>query len=173
MFIDYYAILNLRVDADQSKVKSAYKDQALKWHPDKNPGTDTTQRMQLINEAYLILKDVEARQRYDIEYRIYKNQQNNTKKDTKKEKQTEQTNQDVKFDSAFEDTSYEIFDETLKKWMSNARSQAVNLAKQTIEDIKGMSKVGGQAIAEAAIGGIVKYIFLGFMMLFLLKACQR
>jgi curved DNA-binding protein CbpA len=173
MFIDYYAILNISVDAEQSEIKAAFKEQALKWHPDKNPGSDTTQRMQLINEAYLILKDIEARQRYDIEYRLYKNQQSNTKQDTKKEKQTEHTNQDVKFDPIFEDTSYEIFDDVLKKWMSNARSQAVNLAKQTIDDIKGMSMVGGQAIAEAAIGGIVKYIFMGIIMLFVFKACQR
>ena len=62
MFIDYYEVLEIKSTASIEEVKAAFKMQALKWHPDRNLGVDTTLRMQLINEAYLILKDVEARQ---------------------------------------------------------------------------------------------------------------
>jgi curved DNA-binding protein CbpA len=176
MFIDYYAILNISIEANQAAIKAAFKEQAIKWHPDKNPGIDTTQRMQLINEAYLMLKDLDARQRYDNEYRNYTKQQNqsHTSQEHKKRTQNKQTDQtEDKFDQSFEDNSYEIFDETLKRWMSNARTQASALAKQTIEDMKGMSKAGGQAIIEAALGGIVKYIVFSIIILIIFKACQN
>ena len=61
MFIDYYELLEIDSSASPVDIKSAFKKQALKWHPDKNPGIDTTEMMQRINEAYLILKDEEAR----------------------------------------------------------------------------------------------------------------
>jgi curved DNA-binding protein CbpA len=174
MFIDYYAILNVSIDADPAEIKTAFKNQALKWHPDKNPGVDTTQRMQLINEAYLILKDYDARQRYNIEYLNYKKRQNQANQKTQKENQWEERDKTQEnFNQKFEDNSYEIFDEELKKWMSNARNQAVNLAKQTIDDIRGMSKVGGQAIVEAALGGVVKYFVWGIIMFLIFKACQK
>jgi len=72
MFIDYYAILEVDFSATQSEIREAFKKQAIKWHPDRNTERDTTLRMQQINEAYLILKDIEARQRYDKEYKLFK-----------------------------------------------------------------------------------------------------
>ena len=71
MFRDYYAILEIKQNANQEEIKAAFKRQALKWHPDRNQGTDTTSKMQAINEAKLILLDTEARMKYDIEYNTY------------------------------------------------------------------------------------------------------
>ncbi|MBX2893552.1 MAG: DnaJ domain-containing protein [Saprospiraceae bacterium] len=51
MFKDYYAILEIGNDATSEEIKSAFKKQALNWHPDRNPGVDTTSKMQVINEA--------------------------------------------------------------------------------------------------------------------------
>ena len=57
MFKDYYEILDVPFGATDSEIKSAYKHQAIRWHPDRNPGIDVTNIMQDINEAYAILKD--------------------------------------------------------------------------------------------------------------------
>jgi curved DNA-binding protein CbpA len=181
MFIDYYAILKISFDANAETIKAAYKTQALKWHPDRNPGVDTTQRMQQINEAYLILKDTEARQRYDKEYQRYKEYQRQTsasKEQRQYQRQQQESQSQTKreqqktYSETFEDSSYEVFDETLNNWMSNARKQAVKLAKQTIDDIIGMSKESGKAMGEAALAGVVRYIVFGIIMLIIFKACH-
>ena len=67
LFIDYYEILNVNFDSSKDDIKHSFKKLAIKWHPDKNLGSDTTLKMQDLNEAYLILKDNEARQRYNVE----------------------------------------------------------------------------------------------------------
>jgi len=69
MFIDYYALLELKVSANQGEIKQAFRKQAFKWHPDVHPDKDTTERMKAINEAYLILKDPLAKARYDTTYK--------------------------------------------------------------------------------------------------------
>ena len=66
--LDYYAILNINPMASKKEIKEAFKREALQWHPDRNNSPDATKKMQLINEAYLILKDDEARARYDKQY---------------------------------------------------------------------------------------------------------
>ena len=76
--IDYYEILNVKSTASKKDIKEAFKREALKWHPDRNKSPDATARMQLVNEAYLILKDDEARERYDKQYYQFANQKSKT-----------------------------------------------------------------------------------------------
>jgi curved DNA-binding protein CbpA len=183
MFVDYYAILEVSFDATQESIRSAFYKQALKWHPDKNPGIDTTYRMQQINEAYLMLKDPEARQRYNKEYQRFNEFQQQSQYHQKQQKQQEwgrdargtkfQQEQEQGYAETFTDSTYEIFDDTLNNWMSNARKQAVDLAKQTLEDLIGMSKAGGAAMGNAAIKGVVRYLVFGFVMLIIFKTCGR
>lgn len=71
MFVDYYKILEIAFPSTAEEIKKAYRQQSLKWHPDKNPGVDTTQRMLDINAAFYLLKDHIKKQRYDIEYQIF------------------------------------------------------------------------------------------------------
>lgn len=52
MFVDYYKILEIAFPSTAEEIKKAYRQQSLKWHPDKNPGVDTTQRMLDINAAF-------------------------------------------------------------------------------------------------------------------------
>ena len=71
--------------------------------------------------------------------------------------------------------SYTFNDETLKNWMHNARRQSVDLAKQTIKDLKGMVSVGfkegAKASGEALIGQIVISILI-IIILGLSKFCN-
>src|SRR6202011_4694805 len=62
----YYETLEVERTADESKLKSAFRKLAMKWHPDKNPGDATSEiRFKEINEAYEVLKDADKRAAYD------------------------------------------------------------------------------------------------------------
>ncbi len=65
---DHYRILQVTRDAEPEVIERAYRALAMKYHPDRAVGRDgvsATKRMQLINEAYAVLKDPERRRRYD------------------------------------------------------------------------------------------------------------
>ncbi|XP_013383295.1 uncharacterized protein LOC106153748 [Lingula anatina] len=66
---DYYEILGVKPDASLEEIKRAFRQLALKFHPDKNKlgCQDSTKTFQLIGEAYSVLKDPEKRARYDRE----------------------------------------------------------------------------------------------------------
>lgn len=65
---DYYKILGVPQNASPEQVKNAYRDMALKYHPDKNHDADATKRMQEINIAYATLSNPDARKQYDLLY---------------------------------------------------------------------------------------------------------
>ncbi|MFO7923340.1 MAG: molecular chaperone DnaJ [Bacteroidales bacterium] len=63
---DYYEILDIKRDASQADIKSAYRKKALKYHPDKNPGDPTSEeKFKEAAEAYEILGNEQKRARYD------------------------------------------------------------------------------------------------------------
>src|SRR3974377_161761 len=62
----YYETLEHDGDADENKLKAAFRKLAMKWHPDRNPGDKASElRFKEINEAYEVLKDGEKRAAYD------------------------------------------------------------------------------------------------------------
>jgi curved DNA-binding protein len=66
MYIDYYKILGIGKTATSKDIKSAYRKQARKSHPDLNPDDkDAKKNFQLINEANEVLSDPEKRKKYD------------------------------------------------------------------------------------------------------------
>ena len=63
---DYYEILGVGRDATETELKSAYRKQAIKYHPDKNPGNKAAEeKFKEAAEAYEVLQDPQKRQIYD------------------------------------------------------------------------------------------------------------
>lgn len=63
---DYWAVLGLTPGADPATLKSAFRTQARRWHPDLN-GNDpiAEERFKLVNEAYAVLSDPRRRERWE------------------------------------------------------------------------------------------------------------
>jgi molecular chaperone DnaJ len=63
---DYYEVLGIGRTATDVEIKSAYRKQAMKFHPDKNPGDHgAEEKFKEAAEAYAILADAEKRSLYD------------------------------------------------------------------------------------------------------------
>ncbi|UCH24590.1 MAG: J domain-containing protein [Trueperaceae bacterium] len=61
-----YQTLGVPVDASAEEIKSAYRQLALKYHPDRNRGDkDAEDKFKEISEAYATLRDPESRRAYD------------------------------------------------------------------------------------------------------------
>lgn len=72
---DYYAILEMDMDASQADVKKAYRTLARKFHPDMNPGDKSAEtKFKEIKEAYEVLSNPLERDKYDREYESIKAQ---------------------------------------------------------------------------------------------------
>jgi len=152
--IDYYAILNIKPTASKKEIKEAFRKEALKWHPDRNSSPDATERMQLINEAYLILKDNEARARYDKQYQkfyqAHKQNQHDNQKETYKR-------------------DYSIDDDILNDWIKKAKRQAKEMLMMSLEDLVGMSKVATNAAWDKTKYAILIVIVANILFILLMR----
>ena len=146
MFIDYYEVLKISQDASFEEVKSAYRRESLRWHPDKNPNIDTTLQMQRVNEAYAILKDAQKRDRYDDEYLKFKFS-------TRKMSDTHGV------------YDYDVMDEQVKEDIRDAREYARKLVEEFMASFK-------QGAMNAAKGSweSMKPHFIGVFILMILGA---
>ena len=151
MFKDYYEILGIELGATPQEIKSAYRNMSKKWHPDKNPNLDVKEIMQDINEAYTILKKETSRQRYDVEYKNFKE---------KIKQYTSYNNASSNNDKTYNyNYDYNIYDETLKQDINYAREQAKKLVKEFLESFHNTSKQAAKGAWDEAksyiIGGIL------------------
>jgi DnaJ-class molecular chaperone len=65
--MDYYSILGIPKNANESDIKKAYRKLAMQYHPDKNSGDKSAEdKFKNILEAYQILSDAKKRNEYDL-----------------------------------------------------------------------------------------------------------
>lgn len=84
---DLYKILGLKNNASDKEIKKAYKNLALKWHPDRNQDNKdyATEFFKKINDAYDVLSDPEKKQIYDnSQFCDFNNTQKRTRENTSK-----------------------------------------------------------------------------------------
>src|ERR1700691_4601067 len=63
---DYYEVLGVSRECTEQELKSAYRKQALKYHPDRNPGDHVSEeKFKEASEAYQVLSDADKRAAYD------------------------------------------------------------------------------------------------------------
>jgi molecular chaperone DnaJ len=62
---DFYAVLGVSKDAQDSEITKAYRKLARKYHPDLNKTKEAEEKFKEISEAYDVLSNKESRQKYD------------------------------------------------------------------------------------------------------------
>ena len=63
---DYYELLGVGSDASEADLKKAYRRQAMKFHPDRNPDdTSAEESFKAAKEAYDVLGNPQKRSAYD------------------------------------------------------------------------------------------------------------
>ena len=63
---DFYEVLGVQKNASREEIKKAYRQLAIKHHPDRNPeNKDSEEKFKEATEAYEILADERKRQAYD------------------------------------------------------------------------------------------------------------
>jgi len=62
---DYYEVLGVARDADARRIKDAFRELTLKYHPDRNKSPEAEERFKEIAEAYAVLSDPKKRAEYD------------------------------------------------------------------------------------------------------------
>ncbi len=62
---DYYEVLGVPRNAEQKAIKDAFRQLALRYHPDRNKEPGAEERFKEIAEAYAVLSDAKKRADYD------------------------------------------------------------------------------------------------------------
>ena len=149
MTMNYYELLGVSQNATQEEIKTAYKKQMKKWHPDINKDNKAVEMSTKINEAKEILLDPVKRNDYD-EYL-------NNKIDETYNKYTRRKNQEThnKTNSNYNENNTVTKWEYLKNWLRHA-------------DVKFYKKIAGVigVLVESVICFILRMLVIVLAYLF-------
>jgi DnaJ domain len=62
---DYYEILGVSKNASIAEIKDAFRELALRYHPDRDKSFDAQEKFKELSEAYSVLSNYEKREQYD------------------------------------------------------------------------------------------------------------
>lgn len=136
MLPDYYQTLGVGRNASLAEIKKAYRQLALRYHPDRNKASDAHQTFIEINEAYLILADDEARAKYDSAFGAFSGGTSSYPSETSADYST------------------------VESWARKARSQSESYAQMSFKDF---SKFVSGVVREVGFQGkqIIFYAISG------------
>lgn len=82
--LDWYAILQVDLVAEEGAIKKQYRKLALTLHPDKNKSPGAEEAFKFVGEAFRVLSDQATRSAYDLEHKASNSKPSPAKKTTKK-----------------------------------------------------------------------------------------
>lgn len=149
MFKDYYKILNITCPSSTDEIKTAYRQQAMRWHPDRNLGRDTSAEMQEVVEAYNVLGNAERKRYYDAEYVLYQAayKQHTTAAD------------------------YHVHDQHVRQDMADAQQEAAKYVKEFFQKLKQNGKTAAQGAWDELKMWLVIILVLTLLSAVLLAVC--
>lgn len=108
MAVDYYNVLGIGKNANAEDIKKAYRNLALKYHPDVNKDSEAESKFKEINAAYAVLSDPEKRRQYDA-YGPDAFQQRYTQQDIFRDFDFDKVFRDMGFNFGMDDFGPDIF----------------------------------------------------------------
>lgn len=150
VFKDYYKILELNnTNVDFEEIKQAYRNQAKKYHPDRNKANSEI-IIQDINEAYRVLSDTNSKRKYDRKWKVY----------IERNRRGNKTYEAVKQEKTLKEEVYSMFFGDFKskfnKIKDNTKSEGKTLSKVRGENIKTEISIN----LKEGFSGVKKYIAL-------------
>ena len=145
--LNFYELLGVSENATSEEIKSAYKKQMKKWHPDINKSSDASNMSIKLNEAKDVLLDENKRKDYDeyLKQKIEENYNRYTQ---------------MKNNSANYNTNEKYQEKTLTKWQY--LNEWLKYAKvSSIRKIIGVTGV----LLESLLCLLIKYLIIFFAFL--------
>jgi len=68
---NFYSALGLNSSATAEEIRRAYRTLARRYHPDVNPGQESSDKFKLVSEAYRTLQDPARRKDYDLKLELH------------------------------------------------------------------------------------------------------